>query len=370
MVGSSPRTVQPESRNFTSADARSGGFLAVPLRAIRQFGPAAQSLGGVMSALRADGSKTYRRHESLANLAQVPVRTFKRHLATLEAAGCVQVTREPNRTNVTSVKGAESDWMADGFLPITRFAKGLSWSQRLVYSWGIYRAELSLDGATCEDSVAKMAAALGITKRSIYSAIVGLVDRGLIERTTDLPGEVGRCRLVDPEPADVGSEKVAQPPVKKWPPPSEKVARPSSKKLIKKKTGQKRPDQRCVSVGGIERDAADLFRRAGYTGDDGGLFWLMAAMMSVGLVSDHEAHDAANGARECRATNRPAYARAILARHVRRRGGDLNALLRAVKVGPSLPTGPPDVARGGPMVPNLDGIRRRLADSLTLKASG
>lgn len=347
MVVRDASAVQPQSENFTASTARSGGFLAVPLKAIRDHGQAAQALAGILAALRQDGKKTFRNQAALAKNALLPERTFRRHLSELERVGLVESARAVNVTNVTRVTADEADLMADGFLAIPRWtAERLNWSERIVYAWIVYRAELSLDQSTCEDSCGKVAKSLGITKRSVHNALAGLVAKQLIERSADLPGETGTSRLIPPgEPestTSVGSEKVADTPVKKWPPGSEKVAAPSTKKLLKE-TGQKKSaDQIFVEQGEIETVAVNLFRKAGYSGADGGFLWKLAAMLHLGLVSDHEANSCTQGAKECGASNRPAYARTILRKSLERDGKDLAAIMARIRITPELPTKPPE----------------------------
>ena len=338
-------------QRFTAAEARSNGFLAVPLSAVRQLGQSAQSLAGILAVLRQDGRTTARQQNHLAAAALVPTRTFQRHLAALEAADLVKVTREPNQTAVMVANVSDAEIMGEGFLPIPRYAAALPWSERLVYSWIVYRAELSIGGDTAEDSIGRMVKVLRIARRSVVNAINGLVSRGWIERSADLPGEKGSFRLLPPttesgsakvaSPTESGGAKVASPPMQKWRGGSAKVASPSSKNF-RKNSGQRRStDHVCYQIGEVGRIAADLFKRADYRGDDGSLFWKLAGMVAAGLVSEHEAHAATNGARECAASNRPAYTAAILKRHLASRGADLSEFLRRVRIEPELPNSAP-----------------------------
>lgn len=359
-------------QKFNAAAARSQGFLAIPLKAVRELGQSSQSLAGILAVLRQDGRTTARHQKSLAKAALVPLRTFQRHLADLEAADLIKVTREPNQTAITAAAVDEADVMAEGFLPLPRYAAKLPWSDRLVYAWLIFRAELSLGGDTAEDSIGRIVKVLGIDRTTVCRAIKRLVARGWIARDADLPGERGSFRLLPPstftipgsgsgkvaEPTDsggakvaapdptplpkTGSGKVAEPLVAKWRSGSGKVAAPSFKNLKKKSDQRISTDQICFSIGEVERIAADLFRRSGYAGDDGSFYWKMAGMAAAGLVSQHEVHDATNGARECSAADRPAYTFAILKRHLDRRGADLTALLRRVRIEPHLPSKRPE----------------------------
>lgn len=340
MVGSGSPDFQHQSGKFTSQDARARGFLAIPLRAIRDYGQASQALAGILVALRSDGKRTFRRQESLARCALLPERTFRRHLALLEQAGAVRVSREPNQTSVTSLAHEEAHWMEEGFLPLPRGLDGLTWCERLVYSWVVFRAELSLDQATCEDSVGRMTKALGIARRSVFNALEGLVAKGLIDRSCDLVGSHGRSSLVNPgsNPPQETSAKVAGALVQKWPEPGAKVASPSMKKGIKKNSGQKGSDQKHFQREDIEGTASSIFRRSGYSGDDGALYWLLAALVVSGRLSEHDLEDAIQGAKECSARNRPAYTRAIL----RNRIEDFDSLVRSVRITPVVPTRAPE----------------------------
>jgi len=350
-------------QKFNAAAARSEGFLALPLKAIRDLGQSAQSLSGILAVLRQDGRTTARHQKHLAAAALVPLRTFQRHLSDLEAANLVKVTREPNQTAITAAVIDEADVMSEGFLPLPRYAEKLPWSERLVYAVLIYRAELSIGGDTVEDSAARIGRMVGITRRSVTNAINGLVCRGWIARSADLPGEKGTFRLLPPgstptpgsgcekvaAPHQTGWEKVAAGGGKKWRQGREKVAAPSFKNLSKKLIREKHTDHICYQVGEIERIAADLFRRSGYSGDDGSLFWKLAAMVAAGLVSQFEVHDATNGARECSADNRPAYAAAIMKKHLERRGASLSDLMRRVRIEPHLPAKRPETRNLGPV---------------------
>jgi hypothetical protein len=337
-----------ESVSFSSSDARSGGFLAVPVKAIRECKSCAQSLAGLLAVLRLDGGKiTYRNRDQLAKSANVPVRTWTRHAAELRRLGIIQQESTPNETTETKLLANPADWFSDGFLPIPKWllAKRLTWTERAVYAWCLYRCEISPDGSWHEDSLAEMATALGIARRSIAYAIKSLVSQGLLARDW-IAGSTATTRLKPPNQPDSPSAKVARPWCKSGSAGSAKVARPTSdKNLLVRTSGQKRPDHEIsVESGSVQRLADGLFSRAKYNGSDGAIFWTVSGLVAAGLVSEYEAIDAANGTAECQPVNRPAYFRAIVQRHLRRRGTDLDTLIAKIRLAPHTPSSRPILA--------------------------
>ena len=339
---------------FCSSDARSGGFLAVPLRAVRECKSCAQSLSGLLAVLRLDGGKiTYRSQAELSKSAAVPLRTWQRHAAELQRLGIIRTASSPNESNSTELTTPPAEWFADGFVPVPKWLLAseldLTWSERVVYAWTVYRSELSPDQTWHEDSLAQMATALGLTRRTIINAIRGLVAAGLIDRDL-IPGSAATTRLKSPV---LAGEKVAGRWGKSGGTGGEKVAGPTIHKNLLVRTGQNRkpPDQELtVESGPVPRMANTLFAKSGYSGDDGAILWTVAGLVVAGLVTEHEAIDAANGANECNANNRPAYFRAILQRHLTRRGADLNELTGRIRLTPTTPSDRPIRASQRPSV--------------------
>jgi len=205
ILNDSQDDVQPR---FTAAEARKRGFLPLPLAALREHGQAAQTLGAMLSVFRQDGSTTFRRQDILAKSAGVPLRTFQRHLATLEAAGLI-VRRKRQRDRLSSVLRLgrpESELLEAGFLPLPRYALELPFSERIVYSWIVFRAELSPAGDTCTDTLAVIARGVGLSRRAVGLAIVNLADQGYVQQITEIPGEAATIVLLTPQ---TGSDKVA-----------------------------------------------------------------------------------------------------------------------------------------------------------------
>jgi DNA-binding MarR family transcriptional regulator len=331
-----------ESTSFSSSDARSGGFLAVPLKAIRECGSCSQSLAGLLSVLRLDGGKiTYRSRDELAKSAGLPVRTWTRHAAELRRLGFIEQQHTPNDSSTTTITTDSATWFSDGFLPLPRWvvAERMPWAWRIVYCWVVYRAELSLDSASCEDSLNAMARALGLTRRSVINAIHGLIGRGLITRE-QVSGSTATTRLKTPK---LGGEKMARTWCKSGSASGEKMARPTlPKKFLNKNSDQKRADRELsVESGDVPRLAHELFRRSQYTEHDGGIFWVVAGAVVAGLITERDAIDAANGCAECKPNNRPGYFRTILQRNLRRRGEQLDVVMRRVTLSPHTPTDPP-----------------------------
>ena len=331
-----------ESVTFSSSEARSGGFLAVPLKAIRECGSCSQSLAGLLSVLRLDGGKiTYRSRDELAKSAGLPVRTWTRHAAELRRLGFIEQQHTPNESSTTTITTDSAGWFSDGFLPLPKWivAERMPWAWRIVYCWVVYRAELSLDSASCEDSLSAMARALGLTRRSVINAINGLLGRGLITRE-QVQGSTATTRLKSPKN---GGEKMARTWCKSGPARGEKMARPSStKNFLNKNSVQKRAERELsASSGAVPRIANDLFTAARYAGSDGGLLWVVAGAVASGAISEHHAIDAARGAAECKANNRVGYFRTILNRNLRRNGERLDDILRGIRLSPHTPTDPP-----------------------------
>jgi len=194
---------------FTAGDARKMGFIPVPLGVLRDHGPCAQTIGALLSIFRQDGKTTFRRQDILAKNAGVPLRTFRRHLASLEAAGQLirKKRRRDRQSDVLQLGQPEADLLAAGFLPLPRYALGLSFSQRIVYAWIIYRAEVSPLGNSCTDTLATIAGAVGLSRRAIGLAIKALVEKNFITRTEDLSGDTAECIL---QPPFQGGEEMAE----------------------------------------------------------------------------------------------------------------------------------------------------------------
>lgn len=337
---------------FSASDARRWkGFLAVPTMAARDHGPAAQTLGGLLQILRQDGRTTFRRQPDIAKAAGVSLRTARTHLKTLEAAGLVKADQSAGSTTRYVLGVSEAELMEGGFLPVPRYVLDRPWTERVVYAWVVFRAELSLDGATVEDSIGRVGKVLGIDRRAVRRAVAGLESAGLLERERLLAGEPGRLRLAEPpahrgednlaEPTHGGEDNLAEPPRTILPMGEDNLADPSFIRRRSKNMVQERLDQIRFSIEDLTPIAAELFRRCGYRGDDGRNIWKVAALLSWGLVSEHEAYDAAQGCRECSPKDRVAYFVAILKSHVASRGKDLVALLRQVRIVPTWPSGPP-----------------------------
>jgi len=186
---------------FTAAAARKSGFIPVPLGVLRDHGQAAQTLGALLSVFRQDGPTTFRRQDILARSAGVPLRTFQRHLAALEAAGLI-VSRKRQRehlSDVLSLGRPESELLEAGFLPLPRYVLNLPFSQRITYAWLVYRAEISPAGDTCTDSLGAIARGVGQSRRNVIRAMAKLAAAGLIERPEGLPADAGETRLLAPQ---------------------------------------------------------------------------------------------------------------------------------------------------------------------------
>jgi len=340
-VDSLPQNLDSAKPHLAYQLRHATGFLALPISAVKQHGQAAQTLAGLLSLLRMDGRTTFRRQADVARASGVPVRTLRRHLGQLVASGLVTTKgRQGRRTNTYGLSGVEADIMGDGFLPLPRFMLGQPWTSSVVYSWILYRAELSPGGDVVEDSLPRIAKSVGITRQSVYNALDKLAAAGLVEREPMLSGDVARITLLPP-PTNMGCKKMADNPVKKWPMGRQKMAALLSKNWNKELVHRKHVDQIEVLAEEIEQLAGRIFDKAGYDGDQGGNLWKLAALVHIGAVAEHEVWDACFGAVECQAKSRPAYVFAIVKGHLTKRGVDLRSELAKVRIVPDWPTSPP-----------------------------
>lgn len=326
---------------WTAENARKAGFLAIPLKAIREHGQAAQTLAGLLAILRQDGSSTRRHQATLAKAAFVSERTLRRHLADLEAAGLIRRIRDRYGVTIHLV-AKPADLFADGFLPLPRYATGRPWVERIVLAWVVYRAELSLSGGDCEDALKRIAKALGLSPRVVRRAVRDLEAAGLLSHAWHLPGHAGTLTLRPPEPAKKGEDKMAAGEGTKWPVGEDKMAASIKNSgirtpLVKKGSDRKRVK---VSVADLAPPAAELFDRCQYHGDQGQAIWKAAGLLVAGLVSEHAVRDAANAVRECKPADRPAYFWCVLKTHQ----PDANELIRrlSIRTWPGTPPRPPE----------------------------
>jgi DNA-binding MarR family transcriptional regulator len=173
------RTPKNQPHSFTSQEARSSGFLRIPLAAIRELGQPAQTLAGLIHCLKQDGASTFRRLDLIARAAGLKKCTVIRHLITLETQGLiVKHGRQKRRTVSYGLPGGR-DWFSDGFICLPCYATAMPWSRRLVLSWVILRCE---NRDACQDSVSRMVAELGLDRRSVQTAIRALKESGFIDR--------------------------------------------------------------------------------------------------------------------------------------------------------------------------------------------
>ena len=347
-----------DRNNWTASNSRKLGFLAVPLKALRDLGQAAKTLAAIINVLRMDGRKTFRSQSAIAKIAGISTRTFRRHIKTLEAAGIIRVSRREDDTSVIELTGTEADLMADGFIPIPRYVLDRSWSQAVVLGWLVYRAELSMDEATCEDSLGRISKAVGLTRRSIINAVGDLAGSGYIVRESHLAGENGRFQLLMPpclSSQNVGGEIVSAPreggEIVSAPQPASgeivsggggEIMSDRKRRVKKRIYGPKKAvDQKLIPAKTLAPKAAGIFKDIGYSGNEGRNLWKIAAAAELGLLSENELADSIAGCRECQPRNRPAYFYQILANHLRKRGTELREVLAKLIITPNCPTSPP-----------------------------
>ncbi len=197
--------VATDSNIFSAAVARSAGFIALPLPALRRHGQSAQILGTLLGVLRMDGRETFRRQADLARLAGMSLRSFRQHLKPLVAAGIV-VCQPGDTTNGLRLGMPEAKLLDNGYLPLPRFALGLPWSQRVIYAYLIFRSELG----PCSDSLGTIGRTAGLPERTVRRALAGLQQIGWIDRGEESPGDTRTISLLKP-PAD-GADNLADHP--------------------------------------------------------------------------------------------------------------------------------------------------------------
>lgn len=141
-------TATIEIQQITLLDSQCGEWLKLPLAAMRDAGPATQTLGGL---LKITSKETYSSAEAIARSSRLPLKTVRKQLVVLAEHGWItnagrERTRRgaPRRTCTIRVTKKTRDAVNDfGVLPwwaSCRTRKGkLSWSARAVLSVVIAR---------------------------------------------------------------------------------------------------------------------------------------------------------------------------------------------------------------------------------------
>lgn len=86
--------------------------------------------------------------------------------------------------------------------------------------------------------------------------------------------------------------------------------------------------------------AATIFNGCGYRGNQGGNLWKVAALLESGIVSEGEVASACRGAK-LNGRDKPAHFYTCLKESLTKRGEDLGALLKGVRIEPQWPKSPP-----------------------------
>ena len=94
-------------------------------------------------------------------------------------------------------------------------------------------------------------------------------------------------------------------------------------------------------LGSIAGQVQTIFRRLGYTGNDGALIWKSVALADMGRLQESWVAGASEGARLNAKGNSVGYYRTSLADHAASDGITLSDQLATVKLPPGFPTGPP-----------------------------
>ena len=95
-----------------------------------------------------------------------------------------------------------------------------------------------------------------------------------------------------------------------------------------------------VQASDISQAAATIFAECGYSGNQGGNLWKAAALLDSGLLSEGEVFSACRGSK-LNGKDKPAHFFACLKEALAKRGEDLGALLRSVRIEPNWPKSPP-----------------------------
>lgn len=99
-----------------------------------------------------------------------------------------------------------------------------------------------------------------------------------------------------------------------------------------------------VEVSKAEPFARKIFKSIGYTGNNGGNLWGVAALLAAGKIPENWMADSASGTKnlKTKARDPPAYFYSIVDEHARKNGQSLESLLKSILIVPDWPKGPPD----------------------------
>jgi hypothetical protein len=101
-----------------------------------------------------------------------------------------------------------------------------------------------------------------------------------------------------------------------------------------------------VQASDIRQAALAIFDGCGYRGNQGGNLWKVAALQESGIISEGEVASACRGA-ELNGKDKPAHFYTCLKEALSKRGADLGALLKGVRIEPQWPKSPPSADRSG-----------------------
>lgn len=212
-----PQAERKGTRRITLYNSLSEEWIKLPFAVMRECGPAAQTLGGL---LKLTDKETFSSVKKIAETSRLPVKTCRNHLNTLHERKWIQnLKRQRTRTGRARRTCTIKLWRTDetstdgyGVLPWwaccnpTKKRK-LNWSERVVLSWVMYRllslkAVVEMDGDLCGDeaefwemvggtigdwddrfqiSLMHLNKLTGLDRKSITSAKMGLNQRGIIK---------------------------------------------------------------------------------------------------------------------------------------------------------------------------------------------
>jgi predicted transcriptional regulator len=166
-------------------------YLRLPREAMRELGPAAQTLAAFLTVQRPE---IYFPRERYVEISRLPLRTVARHIHKLVANGWLVSHGQQGRRTVTYTLGPKTIKHCEPFalLPDWAAADPASWSVRACFAvlWSRYRV-LTTDAAMMGDqdmegygiefmSLSSLASHSGLNIKHARSARNQLLDRGLL----------------------------------------------------------------------------------------------------------------------------------------------------------------------------------------------
>jgi DNA-binding MarR family transcriptional regulator len=177
----------PRCNLFVKHDLRQlQEFVKLPFIIVRTFGPRALTLSALATLPEVrDKGCTFRRIESIAEFAGLPVRTVKRHLQELEQDGAIDNAGRHHKRTATRIINPDilAAYESCEFAPLPRLAlcDKLAWSEKTMLAYCCYKSfRFAGESAPAFINVAKVERELGLTRKSVGQALHKLASLGLI----------------------------------------------------------------------------------------------------------------------------------------------------------------------------------------------